>query len=146
MSSSVMEARRRSGQYSHIWESHRMRRVFAAERSASVTSWLKFDFCAVASSSSPSRVGSSSSDARWSSSQIRRRIDPSLSTAVPKLGGIDEAISRRIREASLQPLPDVVMPICRGPSEWVERRVKVERLGASTTLTGIRRRRQTVDI
>lgn len=146
MSSSVMEASRRRGQYSQICDSQRMRRVLAAERSASVTSWLKVDFWAVASSSSPSRLGSSSSDARWSSSQIRRRIVPSFSTAAPRLGGSDEAISRRIREASLQPLPEVVMPTCRGPSEWVESMVKVERLGASTTLTGMRRRRQTVDI
>jgi len=57
-----------------------------------------------------------------------------------------DAISRRIREASLQPLPDVVMPIWRGPSEWVERSVNEHKLGASTTFTGIRKRRHNADM
>lgn len=51
-------------------------------------------------------------------------------------------ISRRIREANLQPRPEVVTPICRGPSEYVERSEKVHRFGLSVTLTGIRRRLQ----
>lgn len=51
-------------------------------------------------------------------------------------------ISRRIREASLQPLPEVVIPICKGPSEYVESSEKVQRFGISVTLTGIRKRRQ----
>ncbi len=51
-----------------------------------------------------------------------------------------------MRVASLQPLPDVVMPICRGPSEWVEGRLKVHRFGLSRTLTGIRSLLQSVDM
>lgn len=43
-----------------------------------------------------------------------------------------------MREASLQPRPFVVTPIWRGPSLWVERREKVQRWGASTTLMGMR--------
>jgi len=51
-------------------------------------------------------------------------------------------ISRRMRAESLQPRPEVVTPIWRGPSVWVLRRVKVQRPGASATLTGIRSLRQ----
>lgn len=43
-----------------------------------------------------------------------------------------------MREESLQPLPDVVTPICKGPSEYVDNMVKVDKLDASATLTGIR--------
>lgn len=145
-SASVMEARRRRGQYSQIWESQRMRRLRAASRSSGVISWLKLAFCVVVSSSSVSRLLSPMSAARWSSSQMRLRIVPSLSTALPRFGGSDEATSRLMRDASLHPLPEVVMPIWRGPSECVERRVKVQRFGASATLTGIRSLRQRVDI
>lgn len=66
--------------------------------------------------------------------------------AEPKLGGRSEATSRRMRVASLQPLPEVVMPICKGPSEWVAGRLKVQRLGLSRTLTGIRFRRHRVEM
>jgi hypothetical protein len=51
-----------------------------------------------------------------------------------------------MRADSLQPLPDVVTPICSGPSEWVERSVKEHRLGASATLTGMRSRRQRLEM
>ncbi len=146
ISASVIEARRRSGQYSQIWESQRIRRVLAALESESVTSWLKLDFWAVASSSSVSALGSSRAWTRWSSSQMRRRIVPRRSTAEPRLGGRDEAISLLIRAASLQPFPEVVIPICRGPSEWVDSRVNVQRFGASVTFTGMRRRRHKDDI
>lgn len=47
-----------------------------------------------------------------------------------------------MREASLQPRPLVVTPIWRGPEVWVERRVRVQRWGASTTFTGMRFRLQ----
>jgi hypothetical protein len=67
---------------------------------------------------------------------------PSRSQAGPSCGGREEAISRRIREESLQPLPLVVTPIWRGPSVWVARREKVQSAGASATLTGIRFRLQ----
>ncbi len=77
---------------------------------------------------------------------ILRRTVPRRSIAAPKLAGNDEAISRRTLDATLQPLPDVVMPICRGPSLCVERRVKVHRLGASITLTGIRMRLQRLEM
>jgi len=43
-------------------------------------------------------------------------------------------------------LPEVVTPICRGPSEYVESMVKVDKLDASATLTGIRSFLQRVDI
>ena len=55
-------------------------------------------------------------------------------------------ISRRIREANLQPLPEVVTPICRGPSEYVESSENVHRCGISVTLTGIRRRLQRLEM
>ncbi len=145
-SASVMDANRRSGQYSQIWDSQRMRLLRAVSRSSGVTNWLKLAFCAVTSSSSFSRMASSRSATRWSSSQIRLRMVPSLSTAPPSSGGSDDATSRRIREASLQPFPEVVMPIWSGPSVCVERRVKVQRFGASATLTGIRSLRHSVDI
>ena len=58
----------------------------------------------------------------------------------PRLGGSEETISLRIREASLQPFPEVETPICNGPSRWVERRENVQFLGESAQLTGIRRR------
>lgn len=96
---------------------------------------MKVELCALESSSSFSALLSSNRDC---SSHARRRIVPRRSTAEPKLGGRLDAISRRMREASLQPLPDVVIPICKGPSECVERSVKVQRSGASVTLTGIR--------
>lgn len=67
---------------------------------------------------------------------------PSLEQAAPRWGGSEEAISRRMREESLQPRPLVVMPIWRGPSVWVERREKVQRVGESETLMGIRFRLQ----
>ena len=38
------------------------------------------------------------------------------------------------------------MPMWRGPSEWVERRVKVQNEGESTTFMGIRLRLQSCDI
>lgn len=140
MSLSAMEARRRRGQYSQIWESQRILRVLAAFASSSETSRLKVGLWAGTSSSSFSTAGEGSSRvwARWSSSHIRRRIVPIRSIAEPKFGGKREAISRRIRVANLQPLPEVVMPICRGPSEWVDGRLKVQRFGESRTLTGIR--------
>ena len=146
ISASVIEARRRRDQYSQICESQRIRRVLAAFKSESVTNWLKVDFWAVVSSSSLSTLRSSRAWTRWSSSQIRRRMVPKRSIAKPRFGGRDEAISRLMRDASLQPLPDVVIPICRGPSEWVDSRVKVQRFGASVTLTGTRRRRHNDDI
>ena len=77
---------------------------------------------------------------------MRRLTVPKRSIAAPRLVGRYDAISRRILDASLQPLPDVVMPICNGPSECVESSVKVQRFGASTTLTGIRLRLQSVEI
>ncbi len=46
----------------------------------------------------------------------------------------------------MQPLPEVVIPICRGPSEWVDGRLKVDRFGASSTLTGIRNLLQKVEM
>ena len=67
---------------------------------------------------------------------------PSREQAAPSCGGKDEAISRRIREESLQPRPLVVTPIWRGPSLCVERRENVQSEGASATLTGIRFRLQ----
>lgn len=135
-----MDARRRSGQYSQIWESQRIRRDLAASRSASVMSLLKAEVWSVESSSSrsPERAGC----VRWSSSWIRLRIVPSLEQAEPRFGGREEAISRRIREESLQPRPLVVTPIWRGPSVCVESRLKVQSEGASDTLTGIRFRLQ----
>ncbi len=69
---------------------------------------------------------------------MRRRMVPMRSTVLPKSLGSAVTTSLLMREASLQPLPDVVIPICSGPSEWVQRSVKVQRLGASMTLTGIR--------
>jgi len=51
-----------------------------------------------------------------------------------------------MREESLQPLPDVVTPICRGPSEYVDSMVKVDKLDASATLTGMRSLLHSVDI
>lgn len=148
ISLSVMEERRRRGQYSQIWESQRIRRVLAALKSLSVTNWLKVGFWAGMSSSSFSAVVEASSRVweRWSSSQIRRRIVPRRSTAEPKSEGRREAISRRMRVASLHPLPEVVMPIWRGPSEWVDGRLKVQRFGASRTLTGIRNLLQRVEM
>jgi hypothetical protein len=71
---------------------------------------------------------------------------PSLAQAEPRFGGRDDAISRRIREESLQPRPLVVTPIWRGPSVCVERRLNVQREGASDTLTGIRFRLQSWEI
>lgn len=38
------------------------------------------------------------------------------------------------------------MPICRGPSECVERRVKEQRFGASATLTGMRSLRHRLEM
>jgi hypothetical protein len=139
-----MFARRRRGQYSQICESQRMRRFFAASRSASVTSLLKAKVWSVESSSSwsPDRVRWAS----WSSSCIRLRIVLSRVQAEPNCGGREEAISRLIREESLQPRPLVVTPIWRGPSVCVERRLKVQRAGASDTLTGIRLRLQIWEI
>ena len=67
---------------------------------------------------------------------------PSRSQAGPSCGGSEDAISRRIREESLQPLPLVVTPIWRGPSVCVARRENVQSEGASATLTGIRFRLQ----
>ncbi len=60
--------------------------------------------------------------------------------------GSEEAISRRIREESLQPLPLVVTPIWRGPSVCVERRLNVQSKGASATLTGMRFRLQNLEM
>jgi len=65
---------------------------------------------------------------------------------MPSPGGNVAESSRRMREESLQPLPEVVTPICRGPSEYVESMVKVDKLDASATLTGIRSFLQRVDI
>ena len=150
MSLSVMDASLRKGQYSQICDSQRMRRVFAAERSDSEISWLKVGFWAGRSSSSFSGIEGAplSRDwwERWSSSHMRRRMVPRRWMVEPKFGGRREAISRRMRVASLQPLLDVVMPIWRGPSEWVEGRLKVQRLGASITLMGIRFRLHSVKI
>lgn len=143
MSVSVRAARRRRGQYSQIWESQRMRRPRAASLLSSRTNLLKVAVWPL-SSSSASR--SCDSSAAWSSSQMRRRSVPSLSTASPNFGGSEAAISLRILADSLQPLPDVVTPICSGPSECVERSVKEQRFGASATLTGIRSLRQRFEI
>lgn len=55
-------------------------------------------------------------------------------------------MSLLILEASLQPRPFVVTPIWRGPSVWVERRVNVQRFGASTTLIGMRFFLQSVEM
>jgi hypothetical protein len=77
---------------------------------------------------------------------MRLRSEPSLSTASPSCGGSEAAISLRILAESLQPFPEVVTPICRGPSECVDRRVKEQRFGASATLTGMRSLRQRVEI
>ena len=71
---------------------------------------------------------------------------PSLSIPSPKFGGSEEAISRFIRDANLHPLPEVVMPICSGPSVYVVSSVKEQRLGVSVTLTGIRSRWQSLDM
>lgn len=68
------------------------------------------------------------------------------SIAGPRLAGSEDEISRLSREASLHPRPDVVMPMCSGPSEYVERSVKEQRSGASVTLTGIRIRLQSWDM
>lgn len=51
-----------------------------------------------------------------------------------------------MREASLQPRPLVVTPIWRDPSVWVDRRVRVQRWGASTTFTGMRLRLQRAEM
>ncbi|KAH8623955.1 Uroporphyrinogen-III [Alternaria alternata] len=77
---------------------------------------------------------------------MRLRSVPSLSTASPRRGGSDAAISLLILAESLHPFPDVVIPICRGPSECVERRVKEQRFGASATLTGMRSLRQRLEM
>jgi len=106
-----------------------------------VTSLLKVDVWSMESSSSRSPL--SAKLVRWSSSCIRFRIVPSLAQAEPSCGGSEDAISRRIREASLQPRPLVVR---RGPSVCVERRLNVQSEGESDTLTGIRFRRQSWDI
>lgn len=101
-------------------------------------SLLNWEDWSISSSRSPD-------SARWerrSSSWIRRRIVPRRAQAEPSCGGREDAISRRIREESLHPRPLVVTPICKGPSVCVERREKVQRLGASATLTGIRFRLQ----
>lgn len=140
---SVMFARRRRGQYSQICESQRIRLLFAASRSASVTRALNADVWSVESSS---RLSVSARWLRWSSSWIRLRIVPRRAQAAPRFRGSEEAISRRIREESLQPRPLVVTPIWRGPSVCVLRRLKVQREGESATLTGIRFRRQSLDI
>ena len=71
---------------------------------------------------------------------------PKRAQADPRSGGRDEAISRRIREESLQPLPLVVTPICKGPSVCVASRENVQSCGASTTLTGTRCLLQTFEI
>lgn len=108
-------------------------------REASVTSLLKVeDWSKSSSSRSPDRARWE----RWSSCCIRFLIIPNCSHALPIFGGREDAISRRILEASLHPLPLVVTPIWRGPSVWVARSVKVHRDGASATLTGIRLRLQ----
>jgi len=132
------------GQYSQIWNNHRIRLFFAASRSVSVTSLLKVDVWPIESSSSrsPDRAACE----RWSSSWIRLRIVPRRSQAEPSCGGSMEAISRRIREESLHPRPLVVTPIWRGPSVCVERRLNVQSAGASATLTGIRCRLQSWEI
>ena len=140
---SVMFARRRRGQYSQIWESQRMRLLFAASRSASVTRALKALVWSVESSS---RVSARERCERWSSSWIRLRIVPSREHAAPRFGGREDAISRRIREESLQPRPLVVTPIWRGPSVCVLRRLNVQSEGESATLTGMRFRWQSLDI
>ena len=64
ISASVMDARRRRGQYSHIWESQRIRRILAASWSDSETNWLKLGVWDGASSSELSRVGLESSCTR----------------------------------------------------------------------------------
>ena len=51
-----------------------------------------------------------------------------------------------MREASLQPLPFVVTPTCRGPSTWTESRAKVLRDGESITFIGIRLRRHSEEM
>lgn len=81
-----------------------------------------------------------------SSSWIRLRIVPRRSQAAPSFGEREEAISRRMREDSLQPRPFVVTPIWRGESVYVERRLNVQRDGVSATLTGIRLRLQSWEI
>jgi hypothetical protein len=72
---------------------------------------------------------------------VRRRAQ-----ADPRSGGRDEAISRRIREESLQPLPLVVTPTCKGPSVCVASRENVQSCGASATFTGTRCLLQTFEI
>jgi hypothetical protein len=58
---------------------------------------------------------------------MRFLIVPRRSQADPRFCGREDAISRRMREASLQPLPFVVTPIWRGPSVCVERRENEQR-------------------
>lgn len=77
---------------------------------------------------------------------MRLRIVPSRRHDSPRFLGSEEAISRRIREDSLQPLPLVVTPICSGPSVCVDRRENVQRLDASATFTGMRFRLQSCEI
>lgn len=143
-SESVIAARRRRGQYSQICASQRIRRALAASASVDVTSLLKEAVCPV-SSSSASRPSMESS-AAWSSSHIRLLTVPSLSIAGPRSCGRADAISRLMRDASLQPFPDVVTPTCSGPELCVDSSVKVQRFGASATLTGIRSRLQRLEM
>lgn len=140
MSASVTSASRLRGQYSQIWLSHLRRLPLAASRSASLTRALKVALCSPLSSSSS--TATTADVAAWSSAWMRWRMVPRRWQAAPRLGGSEEAMSRRMREESLQPLPLVVMPIWRGPSVWVERREKVQRDGASTMLMGTRLRLQ----
>ncbi|KAK3060635.1 hypothetical protein LTR53_020052, partial [Teratosphaeriaceae sp. CCFEE 6253] len=109
-----------------------MRLAFAASRSDGVTSLLNIAFCPTSSSSASSPAAAS---AAWSCSQILLLTVPNLSTASPKSAGSADAISRLMRDASLHPFPDVVTPICNGPELCVDRMVKVQRFGASATLT-----------
>lgn len=130
---SVMPARRPRGQYSQTWLSQRMRRVLA---SSSVTSLLK-------RASWPSESSVLLSCAAYlSCSMMRRRTSPRRVHAAPRLAGSEAAISRRMREASLHPRPLVVTPTCSAPSVCVDNRLNVHRCGASTTLIGMRFRRQ----
>lgn len=66
--------------------------------------------------------------------------------ALPRFDGNEDETSLLKREASLHPRPDVVIPMWRGPSEYVESKVKVQSSGASDTLTGILRRRHNLEM
>ena len=139
-SESAIEARRFKGQYSHTCASHLILLVFSSSLSSSFftpTSLLNVAPCPILSSVSSSSGNVPAPSASWT----RFLISPRRAQASPRLWGREEEMSRRMREASLQPRPFVVTPIWRGPSVCVERRVKVQRDGESTTLTGIRLRR-----